>query len=217
MKTERESQLETEVELSRSYRNITISPWLKYPFIIILLIIVLFSVVIYWQYIKCPNSAAKPEELGLSGIFLFCLTALFVILLPWKKLGVRIKKIGIFEFEQIVAEQVSEQSEVINYLEERIDKIEDIIRSIPTAETLQQVSEEPQISQLIKSFFENNPRIPMSALKIRQISSSQEKFKRLSRCNPGFMRYVLRKLVDEGFLATKISKKGNTLYQTSPI
>jgi hypothetical protein len=185
----------------------------RWPLIVVFCLILLVCFYLYWQYISSPATAPPPSELGLSSITIFCLTVTVLLLIPWDKLGIRISKIGFFEFEQIVTTQAAENNEVLRYLEERIESLEDALRQTEGTYSLNQIFNEPELYTLLQNFFTRHQNTPISALKIRTWGSSQEGFEKLSTYDHGFVRHVLRKLVNEGFLSTQLSKKGNTLYQ----
>ena len=203
----------TEMELSDSSQNIVLSPWLKWPLILFFSALTFFSLSIYWNYIQEPKNSASPNELGLSAVLIFSLSATVILLLPWNKFGLKIKKIGIFEFEQVVAAQAAENAEDMRFLEERIESLEDTMRQTEGMHSLMEVFNEPEIKSLLNSFFASYPNTPISALRIRTWGATQPGFEKLSEYDHGYVRHILRKLVNEGVLVTKISKKGNTLYQ----
>ena len=55
------------------------------------------------------GKGAKPSELNLGTVLIYCLTALVIVLIPWKKLGLRLKKVGFVEFERVIKTQKNEQ------------------------------------------------------------------------------------------------------------
>jgi hypothetical protein len=199
--------------LGESSQSIVLSPWLKWPLVVFFAMISSVCFFVYWQYINSPKISASPSELGLSAITIFTLSGTVILLLPWNKFGLRIKKIGIFEFEQVVAAQAAENNEVLGYLEERIEYLEDEIRQTVGSHMLSEMLNETKLSDLLKTFFSKHSNTPISALRIRTWGASQPGFEKLSEYNHGFVRHVLRKLVSDGILNTKISKNGNTLYQ----
>ncbi|WP_321389181.1 hypothetical protein [uncultured Desulfuromusa sp.] len=196
-------------------REIVIPPWVKWPLVVVFALILLVCFYLYWQYIACPTTSPSPSELGLASITIFCLTVTVILLIPWAKFGIRISKIGFIEFEQIVAAQASENNEILTYLEERIETIEDALRQTEGTYSLNQIFNEPELYNLLKKFFMQYHDTAISALKIRTWGASQSGFEKLSKFDHGFVRHILRKLVNEGFLSTKLSKKGNTLYKFS--
>lgn len=77
---------------------------------------------------------------------------------------------------------------------------------------LAQIYHEPDIRDLLLIFFTDNDKIPYSPLRIRRWASQHEGFRLLKDIDPAVLRSILRKLVAEGVLETRVSKKGNTLY-----
>lgn len=74
-------------------------------------------------HIANPHSAS-PKELGIPTFLLFAIGALLIINIPWSRLGIRIKKIGSLEFEQVVLSQKKEQAELLDSLSQRVEKLE---------------------------------------------------------------------------------------------
>jgi hypothetical protein len=74
---------------------------------------------------------AKPSELNLGTVLIYCLTALVIVLIPWKKLGLRLKKVGFVEFERVIKTQKKEQILEIVSLQNQIDQL----KGIPPIET----------------------------------------------------------------------------------
>ena len=97
--------------------------WLRVVICIICLAIILGCLVLIWRYIVNPQSAS-PKEIGAPTLLISSLAFLIIILVPWGKIGLRIKKIGAIEFEQIVLTQKREQAEAIDTLLDRIEKLE---------------------------------------------------------------------------------------------
>jgi hypothetical protein len=215
MKKKTNKIISAEEELVDNSQSIVLSSFLKWPLVFLFAMISSSCFYIYWKYINFPETSASPSELGLSAITIFSLSATVILLLPWNKFGLKIKKIGIFEFEQVVSAQAAENNEVLIYLEERIENLEDGLRKTEGTHTLNEIFNEPELLNLLKSFFSKHANIPMSALRIRTLGASQPGFEKLSKYEHGFVRHVLRKLVNDGVLITKISKKGNSLYQLS--
>jgi hypothetical protein len=91
---------------------------------------ILLFAVFFYRYIDAPDAFASPSDLGLNSIFLFSVSALFVVSMPWHTLGLRITKTGGIEFTEIVAGQASEHAEEISYLQDRIETLEANVRSL---------------------------------------------------------------------------------------
>lgn len=188
--------------------------WLRWSLTVVLFLAIVICLLLYGAYVKDPAHAASPAELGLSGLLIFCVTALAIIHIPWHELGYRIKKVGVVEFEQALNAQVAERAEEIGYLEERIAALESALekKSIQGSEMFRQMYD-PQLRKLLLNFLSANDRVFFSPLRIKEWGSTQPGFESLKNFEVGFMRHILGKMVAEGVLETTISKKGNTLYR----
>ena len=213
-----QEEQETNQELAQVSRRgvglTTLSNWLRWSLTAILLAAIVICLLLYWAYVNDPTHAASPTELGLSGLLIFCITALAVINVPWHELGYRIKKVGSVEFEQALNAQVLERAEGINFLEKRIEAIENSLekKSIQSSDVFRQMYE-PRLRKLLLDFLSVNDQLPFSPLRIREWGSQQPGFEGLKKFEIGLIKHVLGKMVAERVLETTISKKGNTLYR----
>lgn len=177
--------------------------------------IILIAVCIFLvsKYIGAPTTYASPKDLGLTSVFLFSITILIVVWIPWSRLGVRITKIGGIEFEKIVTQQASEHAEEISYLEDRIEVLEGHVRKSNGMIELEEHFAEPKVRELLLEFLLKYSRWSFSPSRIRAWGSQQQGFSALGEYEHQQIRTVLQKMVSENELETKISNKGNTLYR----
>lgn len=202
-----------EEELDTTTSSFDIPGWLKWSVTAVGAVLVIFTVVYTWKYLGAPNELASPKELGLSGIFLFSVSALFLVWVPWAKLGIRISKIGGIEFKEIVQEQASEHAEELSYLEDRIESLEAQIRKSDEMVGFVENFKEPELRKLLLEFLTKYKEWAFSPSRIRAWGSKQQGFSTLSSYEHPFIRSTLQKMVSENILETRISKKGNTLYR----
>lgn len=186
---------------------------IRWVLTLVFALIVLACIAIVVAYVQCPESAAAPKDIGLAPIFLFSVSALIVLWIPWQRLGIRITKIGGIEFEKIVAEQASEHAEELTYLQDRIEVLEGYVRKIDDTAGLTEAVAEPELRKLLLEFLNKYSSWAFSPSRIRAWGAKQQGFSELSNYDYQFIRSTLQKLVTENELETRISKKGNTLYR----
>ncbi len=171
-----------------------------------------WSFTIYRKHIFDPVNYVSPSSLGLPAILLFTASILFLLHLPWKKMGLRIKKIGAIEFEEIIKTQASEHTEEIAYLQSKITQIE-LKFSKQVNSAAEQLPPEDDIKNLILSFLTEYSQWSFSPLRIQNWGVKQPNFQRIGQHSLPTIKRKLRELVAENKLATRLSKKGNTLYR----
>jgi hypothetical protein len=202
-----------EEELDSSSSSFELPGWLKCVMTLVCVVLIIFTAVYTWKYLGAPKELASPKELGLSGIFLFSVSSLFLVWVPWSKLGIRISKIGGIEFKEIVQEQASEHAEDLSYLEDRIEVLEARVRKSDEMVGIVENFKEPELRSLLLEFLSKYKEWAFSPSRIRAWGSKQQGFSELSSYEHPFIRSTLQKMVSENSLETRISKKGNTLYR----
>ena len=202
-----------EEELRAASTSFRIPPPLRWCVTGSAIAVIAFCVFFIFKYINAPSVYAKPSDLGLSSVFLFSISALFLTWMPWQTLGMRISKIGGIEFKQIVEEQASEHAEEISYLENRVEVLEGKLRELGGITAMVESFEEPKLRQLLLDFLTKYKEWAFSPARIRLWGSRQQGFSSLANYEHPFIRSTLQKLVSEGLLETRISNKGNTLYR----
>ncbi len=171
------------------------------------------SVFLMWKYIDDPKSYASPKELQLSNLLIFSLSVLLFILVPWGKLGIRIRKIGSVEFDRVVSGQAREHAEEFAELRARIEELEGRVRGMDEVATISETFATPELRPLILKFLNDFQPNAYSPLRIKKWGSRQPGFEKLADYSQGLIRTVLQGLVAEGRVATRVSKLGNTLYK----
>lgn len=204
-----------EEELSESSKSFEIPYWLRILSGIISISLFISCLILYAKYIANPENSASPDSLGLSAVLIFSLSFLFFVAFPWRKFGIRIKKIGAIEFEEIVSTQATEHAEEMSYLQDRIDSLEASLRRLDDTTQIQESFQEHGLKELLLDFLEKFDRWAFSPSRIKVWGSKQEGFDSFKNYPHPFIRNTLQKLVAEGKLETRISKKGNTLYRIS--
>ncbi|CAH7201943.1 conserved hypothetical protein [Vibrio chagasii] len=202
-----------EDEMGTISTGFDIPKWLQILVSIFSISLIVVCTICFWKYLEAPQGFASPKELGLSGIFMFSTSALLIVWVPWSKLGVRISKIGGVEFRDIVQGQASEHAEELSYLEDRIEFLEAKIKENDELSVLTDPPREAILRKLLLEFLQKYSEWAFSPSRIRVWGSKQQGFSSLSDYEHPFIRSTLQKLVSEGKLETRVSKKGNTLYR----
>jgi len=162
---------------------------------------------------------AKPSEFSLGPILIFCLTGLVIVLVPWGALGLRLKKIGPLEFEQVISTQKKEQSETFAFLQGRIDELKKALEARPTGVEQVEPLSEPHPSFalpiVLHKFLKNYPGRFFSPLKIKNWGSKLPGFEELDSFSKTEISQALLTMLAANQVQTKISKRGNTLYGIS--
>jgi len=204
---------EPEEELVSPTSPLVIPCKLKLILSAIFSLLILFCSFIVWSFIVSPSTAASPAEIGITPIFIFSITILVALWVPWQQLGVRITKIGGIEFEKIVAEQASEHAEEVTYLQDRIETLEKHVHRLDETSELIGYFAEPELRELLLKFLTQHSKWAFSPTRIRAWGSKQQGFSALETYDYHFIRTTLQKMVSNNILETRISKKGNTLYR----
>lgn len=202
-----------EEELGSTSQLFQIPIIIKWLISVVSIILLIGSVYLFCLYIEKPKVYASPSELGLVSIFIFSLTTLFLVWLPWGKMGIKISKIGGVEFQQIVATQASEHAEEAGYLEDRIEVLEERIHKLDKMSAITEQFEEPKLRVMLTDFLTKYNEWAFSPSRIKAWGSKQQGFYELVNYELPFVRSTLQKMVSEKLLETRISKKGNTLYR----
>lgn len=172
-------------------------------------------VIAYLAAFASGHVAASPNDLGLGSILLFLLASVLFFSIPWAGMGLRLKKFGPLEFERKLEGQSEERIKDVAALEDRIRKLElalgNAASPLPVA-GLALDPEEVELQELVVKFLTEFGEWAFSPLRIENWGASQPGYSGLSGQSER-LRSTLRRLVAEGVLETRISRKGNTLYR----
>ncbi len=162
---------------------------------------------------------AKPSEFGLGAVLIFCLTGLVIILVPWGTLGLRLKKIGPLEFEQVISTQKKEQSESVAFLQRQIDELKKAFEASPSGVERVEPLSEPHPSfvlpNVLQKFLKNYPGRFFSPFTIKNWGAKRSGFEELGSFSKAEISQALLTMLAANQLQTKLSKRGNTLYGVS--
>jgi len=158
---------------------------------------------------------ASPKDLGLSSLLLFSLACFFFFAIPWHKLGLSLKKFGPIEFEKRLDGQSEEHIRDISEIEKKISQLESTVYAngkIKQGVIAEPSPREKELRELILKFLSEYDRWSFSPLRIEEWGADRPGYSKLAG-DPSLLRSLLRALVAEGRLETRVSKKGNTLYR----
>jgi len=160
---------------------------------------------------------AKPSELGLGAVLIFCLACLAAVLVPWRLFGMCLKKIGPLEFEQVISTQKREQSESVTFLQAQIDEVRAMLKTKQgsSVEHAESTPSNIALPDLLEKFLRAYPGRRFSPLFIRNWGSEQTGFKQLDSFSKEEITQSLLAMLAANRVRTGISKKGNTLYYVS--
>ena len=165
------------------------------------------------RYSLDPSHFVSPAALGLGQLILAGTFILLAAITPWRALGLRIRKVGIFEFDRVIRTQASEHAEELTEIRERIDELEHTARGMDDtsgiADHLDDLDLRPLLVKFLKQF---RPRA-FSPLRIQRWGSRQAGYAKFGTSGVGAIRRVLQRLVSEGSVTTGVSRLGNTIYR----
>ena len=187
--------------------------WAKTLVSLILLVPIIVSIILFSQHIEAPKLAASPKDLGLTPLIIFAMSGLVILWTPWKKLGIRVTKIGGLEFEKIVQEQANEHVEEQNDLNKRIEFLENHIQNQDATLVFTDRAREPELREMLKNFLTEYSTWAFSPARIKAWGAMQKGYENLTQFESPLIRNTLQKMVSDGELVTRVSKKGNTLYR----
>jgi hypothetical protein len=202
-----------EEELDVASNSFQIPRWLQFAVSFVCVALIIFIAFYTWTYLEAPQNISSPKELGLNGILLFSVSALFFVWIPWSSLGIRISKIGGIEFKEIVQVQASEHAEDLSYLKGRIEALESQVRKSDEMIGFVESFKEPELRALLLKFLTKYKEWALSPSRISTWGAKLQGFSALSSYEHPFIRSTLQKMVSENVLETRISKMGNTLYR----
>lgn len=172
-----------------------------------------FTYIILWH----PDNDLN---LGLSPIFIFCVSIILIFQFPYKKMGIRPTKIGLIELETKIEGQSTDKSEEIaelqvkiNELESRLDALSKLVPNGITSADNQTPPVRKNITPLVKDFLNTYSNYAFSPLRIKTLAIATNGFEDLAHANLLDIKSAIRELLATGIVKTKISKKGNTLYK----
>lgn len=196
------------VEQQSDSEDLALTPGLKIALAVVFGVPATVIVILLFRY--ALRNDAKPSELGLGTILVFCLTVLAIIFVPWHAFGLRLSKIGFLEFKEVIKTQKYEQSESIAFLQGQIDALKQAVEAkqglhvkAPTSQAL---------PTLLERFFQRYPGRFFSPWTVKQWSLKHADLKELSECPKEEITQALTRMFSSNQVRTKISKHGNTLY-----
>jgi len=187
--------------------------WFRWAASAVALLLIVPSVLFLVRYSLAPNRFASPSDLGIIQLILVGTAILLCALAPWKALGLRLRKVGIVEFDRVISGQAAEHAEELTELRTRIDEMESTQRRLDDISPISEHLEDVALIPLVTKFLHEHRPTPYSPLRIREWGSRQPGYEQLAHAKLASIRRILQKLVSEGQAATRVSQLGNTLYK----
>lgn len=167
------------------------------------------------RYSLNPSRFVSPAALGLGQLVLAGTFILLAAITPWRSLGLRLRKVGIFEFDRVIRTQASEHAEELTEIRERLNELEHTARGIDETSRIADDLEDLDLRPLLVKFLtEFRPRA-FSPLRIQRWGALQNGYAKFGTSSVGAIRRVLQRLVPEGKVTTGVSRLGSTLYRIS--
>jgi len=187
--------------------------WFRWVASAIAIVLIVPPIVFIFRYSFSPGRFVSPSELGVIQLILAGTAILLFALAPWKALGLRLRKVGILEFDRVISGQAAEHAEVLAEFRTRLDELETMVRGMSEIAPISEHLEDLDLVPLITRFLSDHRPTAYSPLRIRDWGSRQPGYERLEHAKITSIRRVLQKLVSEGGAATRVSRMGNTLYK----
>jgi hypothetical protein len=209
-----DNQVLQEDLLGGGEKSFEIPKWLRVSVSILLGIILLSCLLIYGLAIFGCTSL-EPSKLGLSNLIIFCILGLCAFLIPWHDYGLKLRKFGPFEFEQILTTQAKEHANEVGELRDRIKLLEER----PNVDRATSIQSSPlqtgnnKLHTLLLKFLEYYSVWAFSPSRIVSWGADQKGYEALGDYKSNVVRRELQGMVADGYIETRISKKGNTLYR----
>jgi hypothetical protein len=166
-----------------------------------------------------PN--APPSELRLHETALICGVLLALLVVPWPRLGLALKKVGWLEFAQVVGVQKKESIETIVAVEGRIERIEQELERARSGEggiaanvttSVPSANASAELRHILMMFLQQYGSWYFNPQRIVNWGGKQPGFERLAQYSTALITQELQRLLSQGHVRHKISKLGATLY-----
>lgn len=187
--------------------------WIRWLFGGISFVLLSICIRLYVLYIRDPGTYASPSDLELSTISIFAFIVLLLCVVPWGSMGLRIRKIGVLEFEQVIQTQAGEHAEEIGDLLLRVEGIEKELRRHDEMAELSENLASQKLRPLLFRFLRENYPKAYSPVRIRSWGGQQKGYESLRNHEQQMIRRILQQMVLNGEAVTRVSQLGNTLYR----
>jgi hypothetical protein len=198
--------------LNKSNGGLAIPRVAKIVIVLVLSIVIWYCIDVYQSYLEAVkiNTPIPPSNLGIPAIFLFSFSALLVIAVPWYKFGMRIRKFGLIEFEEIISNQTNERSEDMVFFRNKLIELE---ARLNKAGVVIDHSEPSDLAKLIYNFLKKKSTRNYSPKSIQKRGGEIKEFASLADEDLKDIKRELREMVASGKLVIRVSERGNNLYR----
>lgn len=210
------SEATADSPLDRS--EVSVPTWLRLAAVAFFLVLLVLSIFLFAKYLCDPTvEGLAPDKLGLPYLISFSVIGGILFMIPWGRYGLRIKKVGPIEFQEILSTQADEHTKEIVELREQISSLRNLKSEGENySDTAYGSIAQPpslELRRLLITFLTEYQHWAFSPIRVQYWGSQQPNFEKLNDFKVDEIRYALQSMVAEGKLETRISKKGNTLYR----
>jgi hypothetical protein len=163
-----------------------------------------------------PSKEAGPVDFGVAHLLIAGALIALLAITPLSRLGIRIRKVGVVEFERVINTQAKEHAAELAELYSRIEELETSIRRLDSVAPISEYFSELDLRPLLEKFLSQHQPRAFSPLRIQQWGGAQPNFEKLGSSSQSAIRAVLQKMVQAGTATTVVSKLGKTLYRALP-
>ncbi len=173
---------------------------------------------------------STPSDFGVSVILPVSLISTVLLALPWENENIAIRQIGPISLERKIEGQAREQEVELAEIQNEIQEIRKSISIAANGKSQETIGTKHSLSgsggtlnsrpafleKMLLDFLGEFDKWAFSPVRIKRYGGKQKGFEKLSdpKVTVSHIRAVLRQLVLQRKLVTRVSKKGNTLYRT---
>ena len=172
------------------------SKWFAIPVAVIGTAIMIFGIWSYVNFWHFPETPYTPNELQSGFLCTFGLVLLLACLFPWLRDSTVLENADL-----TLGQQAQLYADEIETLKERL-------RDANLAPDL-----DSNLQELLVRFFRQWSRYGFNVSRIKNWGGQRQGFEVLANTDSGAIHSALNKLVAQGVVRTRMSRKGNVLYQ----
>jgi hypothetical protein len=143
------------------------------------------AAIFLWSYWHGLASSKAAADLGLYKLMIAGTSVMLVSLAPWNSLKLRLKKVGIVEFDRVVNKQAEEHIKEFADLRARLEELENRVRDqdsvAPVSENVAQVD----LQALLLKFLEEFRPKAFSPVRIQQWGARQPGYEKFASYSQG--------------------------------
>jgi len=98
-------------EIAGSSDRVLVPWWFRLIALVLGVALLVPPTVLIWRYSADPSRFASLSNLGVVQLIIAGVVLLLSAVAPWNTLGIRVRKVGIFEFDRVINTQAQEHVE----------------------------------------------------------------------------------------------------------